>query len=157
MKRRGFIQLLGAALTAPALPAMGAPSVAAATYNRYTFGLAVFHARTRAHVSAAGIAYRLKVSTAQAEAMIAEMASKGMVTPLISKPGSVRATSNILKGGIWDTSEIQKAAKKREELKSQAEHTTEDGKPKGEVPAWIAHLREVCVNQGMTLSPRCYA
>ena len=110
MKRRGFIGMLGAAAVAPMLPAAAAPA-ATATYNRYMFGLAVFHARTRAHVSAAGIAFRLKVTTAQAEAMIAEMTRKGMVTPIMGSPGKLRAVSNIVKPGVWGKSERQQSAK----------------------------------------------
>ena len=156
MKRRGFLQMIGAATLAPALPALSAPAATAATYNRYTYGLAVFHARTRAHVSAAGIAYRLKVTTAQAEAMIAEMASKGMVTPIMGKPGTVRATSNILKGGIWDTAQVKQAAQNREALQSNKEEASQPDQ-RALAPDWIAHLRQLCVDQGYTLHPRCAA
>jgi len=149
VKRRGFLTMLGAATLAPALPAVSAP--AAATYNRYMYGLAVFHARTRAHVSAAGIAYRLKVTTAQAEAMMVEMTAKGMITPVAGKPGAMRATSNILKGGVWDTAEVKKAAQKRETL--QGEPAEVQTAPKD----WIAHLQQICRDQGMSLSERCFA
>lgn len=148
MKRRGFLSMISAAAVAPALPAMAAPAVTA-TYNRYMFGLAVFHARTRAHVSAAGIAFRLKVSTIQAEAMIAEMATKGMVTPVLGKPGAVRAVSNIVKPGIWDN------AKAAEKTQSQTPDGT-DGHTQG-TPSMIAHLRQMCAGQGIALSPRCMA
>lgn len=156
MRRRGFIQLLSAAIAAPALPAVAAPAAATSSYSRYTFGMAVFHARTRAHVSAAGISYRLKVPLAEAEAMIAEMASKGMVTPVLSKPGAVRATSNILKPGVWDTSEVQKAARARRKLQAKAK-SVEQSSTAAETPAWIAHVRSICVQQGLALHPRCMA
>jgi len=42
-----------------------------------------------------------KVSTAQAEAMVAEMSAKGLVRPIAG--GSVRAVSNILNPGVWGT------------------------------------------------------
>ena len=149
MKRRGFLSMLGAVAVVPALPAVAAPA-ATATYNRYMFGLAVFHARTRAHVSAGGIAFRLKVTTAQAEAMLTEMASKGMVTPVTGHPGAMRAVSNILRPGVWDTSELQKSAKVRENLQQKAQ-------AKAKAPDWIAHLQSICVGEGLELHPRCFA
>ncbi len=149
MRRRGFLSLVSAAAVAPALPAISAPAVTA-TYNRYMFGLAVFHARTRAHVSAAGIAFRLKVTTVQAEAMIAEMAAKGMVTPVLGKPGAVRAVSNIVKPGIWDTTKTAKSLSRE----------TKNAQPSSDIvqsQSMIAHLRELCAGQGIPLSPRCLA
>ena len=95
MKRRNFLSLMGAAAVAPALPAIPAP-VAAAGYNRYMYGLAVFHARTRTNISAAGIAHRLKVSLPQAEAMIGEMVDANYVKPILGST-KVEAISNITK------------------------------------------------------------
>jgi len=153
MKRRGFLSMLGAAAVVPALPAAAAPAVTA-TYNRYMFGLAVFHARTRAHVSAAGIAYRLKVTTAQAEAMMAEMVGKGMVTPVTGNPGTMRAVSNILKPGVWDVSEVQKSAKVRNDLQQKAQ--TKAGADT-DAKDWLAHLQKICVGEGLDLHSRCFA
>ena len=97
MKRRNFLTMMGATALAPALPAFGAPiSVAAGGYNRYQYGLAVFHARTRANISAAGIAHRLKVSMPQAEAMIGEMIESNYVKPVLGG-SKVKAISNITK------------------------------------------------------------
>ena len=97
MKRRNFLTMMGATALAPALPAFGAPvSVAAGGYNRYQYGLAVFHARTRANISAAGIAHRLKVSMPQAEAMIGEMIENNYVKPVLGG-SKVKAISNITK------------------------------------------------------------
>ena len=97
MKRRNFLTMMGATALAPALPAFGAPvSVAAGDYNRYQYGLSVFHARTRANISAAGIAHRLKVSMPQAEAMIGEMIESNYVKPVLGG-SKVKAISNITK------------------------------------------------------------
>lgn len=96
MQRRHFPTMMGAATVAPALPALGAPAQAATGYNRYQFGLAVFHARTRTQVSAAGIAHSLKVSLPQAEAMIGEMVDANFVKPVLGGT-RVKAVSNITK------------------------------------------------------------
>lgn len=152
MKRRLFLSLLGGAAIAPGLPAISAPSSVA--YSRTVFGQAVFHARTRAHVSAKGIAFRLKVPVAQAEAMIGEMASKGMVTPVVGKPGAVRAVSNILKPGVW------RAPKEHGSTQSNVadkdlRHTDRHSAP--DLPPFVQHLRKMCQAEGMILHPRCFA
>lgn len=132
MKRRGFLTMLGAAVTAPALPAVSS-APAAAAYNRYMYGLAVFHARTRAHVSARGIAYCLKVSTAQAEAMIAEMTKNGLVKPVFGAGGNVRAVSNILNTDTWGTSGVARRAERRKSGDARKKRPTpQQNAPQGE-------------------------
>jgi 3-isopropylmalate/(R)-2-methylmalate dehydratase small subunit len=97
MQRRNFLTMMGATALAPILPAFGtSPAAAAVGYNRYQYGLAVFHARTRANISAAGIAHRLKVSVPQAEAMIGEMIDANFVQPVLGS-SKVKAISNITK------------------------------------------------------------
>lgn len=145
MKRRGFLQMISAAAVTPLIPSV-APAATAVTYNRYTYGLAVFHARTRAHVSARGIAHCLKVTQPQAEAMIAEMAQNGLVKPVFGGP-NVRAVSNILRPDTWglEKSARQARAKRRQERTMKA----------AEQDTLLGHLRQMCVDYGMTLSPRC--
>lgn len=158
MKRRGFMQLLGAALAAPALPAV-APAATVAGYNRYTYGLAVFHARTRAHISARGLAHCLKVTPAQAQAMIAEMSSSGLVTPVIGSTGAkVRAVSNILRPDTWG---LDAAARKARSADRRARLAKDDERTKHyiepDLSRFIAHLRDICIANGMALHPRCLA
>ncbi len=151
MKRRAFLSMFGAAAVAPALPAMAAPA-AQAGYSRYMYGLAVFHARTRPHVSARGLAHVLKVSAPQAEAMIAEMASKGLVKPLLGgATGHVRAVSNILKPDIWGISPSMRRARSqaRRDRQQTSQHEVILQNP------LLAHLHKICRNHGLTLSPRC--
>lgn len=80
MKRRNFLSLIGAASLAPALPSFGASSAVAAGYNRYMYGLAVFHARTSAGLTTADLMSRLGISTPQARAMMGEMTKRGVLS-----------------------------------------------------------------------------
>ncbi|MDJ0638593.1 MAG: hypothetical protein QNJ20_07145 [Paracoccaceae bacterium] len=94
MKRRNFLSLLGAAGAAPMLPApLKAAPVAAAGYNRYMYGLAVFHARTRASITAGDLIAKLRVSGATANALMSEMASKGVLMPALNSAGAMQAVS----------------------------------------------------------------
>ena len=90
MKRRSFLQILGSAIAAPALPV---PAMAAApvSYNRYVYGYAVFKARTGVAFKAADLVAGLKVSPAQAQAMMAEMARDGVIRPALG--GAVQAVT----------------------------------------------------------------
>ncbi|WP_424941543.1 hypothetical protein [Aliiroseovarius sp. S253] len=96
IKRRNFLTMLGAAATAPLIPAraLSAAPAAAVGYNRYQYGLAVFHARTRASLGVADLMSRLNVTGATAEAMMAEMKSSGIIAPVLnSAAGAMRAIS----------------------------------------------------------------
>lgn len=83
MKRRGFLRLAGAAALAPVVPALPSPQAAAAGYSRYMYGLAVFHAHTRAGLKAADLVTKMRVPLATAEAMMGEMTARGMLAPVL--------------------------------------------------------------------------
>lgn len=129
MKRRKFLTMMGAATLAPVLPTASTPAaVLAGGYNRYQYGLAVFHARTRANISAAGIAHSLKVTMPQAEAMIGEMIKSNFVQPVLGG-SKVRAISNITKPdflGFERAAQQAKTAAKtaKPRIKSPSERTT---------------------------------
>jgi len=89
MKRRSFLSLLLAATAAPALP--GGAAAKAVSYNRYTYGFAVFHARHGGAFGAAELAKTMKVTSAQAKAMIAQMSREGIVRPALG--GTVQAVT----------------------------------------------------------------
>jgi hypothetical protein len=144
LKRRSFLAVFGAAIAAPALP-MAAPTHASAAYSRYMYGLAVFHARTRAYVSARG----LKVSQSQAKAMIAEMTTSRLVKPVGLSGGNVRAVSNIRKPDAWG---LNQAARNQRSVTGKAKHAA---KRDLSISALMAHVRKICLSHGMTLHPRC--
>lgn len=91
MYRRNFLTVAGAAVLAPLVPAQALPTLG---YSRTQYGLAVFHARTRASLSAADLMRRLNVSGAAADAMIAEMKTSGVIAPITNvAAGVMRAVS----------------------------------------------------------------
>ena len=154
MKRRKFLSLIGAAAAAPLAPSFAAGS-AAPLYSRTAFSRAVMHARLKPHVSARGIAYRLKVSVPQAEAMIAEMASKGMVQPVLNGGGvHVRAMSSIVKPQAWGAGDAARRARSETATEGRAELTR--AKPRAQA-SMMDHLCQMCRDYGMPLSPRALA
>lgn len=140
MKRRSFLTLIGAAVATPVLPAV-AP---AASYSRLTFGTAVLHARTRAHVSARGLSWCLKVPMAQAEAMMAEMATRGMITP-IGMGRKMRAVSNILQPQAWH---VAARAAPVQDARTRISCQFNSSQP---LPAWLRHLRGIARANGHTM------
>ena len=58
------------------------------------YGLAVFHARTRASISVADLVSKLRVSAATAEAMMGEMSARGVLAPVVQgATGAMQAVS----------------------------------------------------------------
>jgi hypothetical protein len=154
MKRRGFLGLFGAAIAVPALP-FAAPVTPAVVYSRSTYGLAVLHARTRPHVTARGIAHCLKLPKSQASAMMAEMIESKLITPITgAADGSMRATSNILINDPWG---LERTSAARQTTADQAKRHAKVQQPEVKIDLLLAHLRDLCTQQGMTLSRRCFA
>ena len=87
MKRRGFLQLLGAALTAPLLPsqclgaAVGVASRTAA-YPALAYKLATDQARSRVSFSVFSLAKQLGLRVDQTEALLADLSKQGVLGPL---------------------------------------------------------------------------
>lgn len=150
MRRRGFLRLFGAALAAPALPALPAATAAPVSYPRIQYGMAVFHARTRAHVTVRGLAAKLGVTPAQAQAMMAEMTARGVITPVSGAPGAMRAVSNILKTDPWPIRRTSAQAGEAKANRSSARHHHRPA-------TWLTHLHDLCETAGIPLSPRARA
>lgn len=113
MNRRHFVRLLGAAVAAPAMPApvampaaRPASAAAGAAYSRTLYGHAVFHARTRASLSAADLMTRLKVSAAQAEALMGEMSARGVLTPVVQGAVTVMRAANATSKPAFDLGKL---------------------------------------------------
>ena len=87
MKRRGFLQLLGSAMTAPLMPALpaGAATVGTgskAAYPAMAMKMALDQARHRVHFSVFTMAQQLGLGLDQAEALMVDLSKKGVVGPL---------------------------------------------------------------------------
>jgi 3-isopropylmalate/(R)-2-methylmalate dehydratase small subunit len=87
VKRRGFLQLLGAALTAPLLPSqrLGAAAGVAsrtAAYPALAYKLAMDQARSRVSFSVFSLAKQLGLRVDQTEALLADLSKQGVLGPL---------------------------------------------------------------------------
>lgn len=96
MKRRGFLQALGAAVTAPFLP-MPALARTAAPYSAASVHAAIYHAQSRAVFSVWGLAKATNMTPDQAVAVMDHLAARGILGPLQGTTHGGRwASSNIL-------------------------------------------------------------
>lgn len=151
MKRRRFLSLIGAAVAAPLAPAIGSAGTGA-LYSRTAYSRAVMHARFRPHVSARGIAFKLKVPLTQAEGMISEMAAKGLVKPVVGGGGvHVRAISAIVKPQTWGATTAARQTQAHKSAQRRLDLTRRSGTAQFEtdLTALWAHLRQICRTHGM--------
>jgi hypothetical protein len=96
MKRRGFLQVLGAAVTAPFIPL---PTLArtAVPYSAASVHAAIYHAQSRAVFSVWGLAKAANMTPDQATAVMEHLAERGVLGPLQGTTHGGRwASSNIL-------------------------------------------------------------
>lgn len=82
MKRRGFLQLLGSAMTAPLLPALPASVASKAAYPAMAMKMALDQAKHRVSFSVFSMAQQLGLNINQAEALMVDLSKKGVVGPL---------------------------------------------------------------------------
>jgi len=112
MKRRSFLQMLGAGVTAPFMPA--APAVAAkATYSSAAVHAAIYHAQSRAVFSVWGLAKAANLSLDQATAVMEHLAERGILGPLQGTTfGGRWASSRVLLRQTAVRAQIAKTAAK---------------------------------------------
>ena len=155
MQRRKFLQFLGAATTAPFLPA---PALAAAaptaTYSAASVHAGIYYAQTHASFSVWGLSRAVDIPMEQAQALMMDLSKRGVISPLQGSTfGGRWAQSRVL---ISDKLAIAKARRiaRETELRVKANPTRF---PQPDLSKLIAHLRGICLDHGMTLGPRCTA
>lgn len=144
MKRRGFLQMIGAAIAAPALP------VSAAGQPGRVMARAITHARTYPCVSAVGLSRGLSVPMAQAQDLLRDLSRRGLVGPVSSAgTGPIYAASEVYRPAVdaaVRVAQVKRAApSQRQGLSSAARPAPTD---------WLERLHEICVDTGRTLTPR---
>lgn len=138
MKRRNFLRMFGAAAAAPALPAMAA-GAAPVAYSQATLHAAIHHAQARVSFSVWGLAQQLGIPVGQAETLMTDMASRGILGPIQGTTfGGRWATSNILRQEML-------AARTATELRKLGQGPTEGrlGGVKADLSKMMTHLRNM--------------
>lgn len=149
MKRRNFLGLFGGAIAAPLMP-LPALATAQAGYSQAAMHGAILHAQTHSAFSIWNLAKTLNLPIAQAEALMGDMAKRGIVGPLQGATfGGRWATSNVL---LRDTLAASKAV---QQAKTKTPEFNTHSQAEGDLSTMIAHLRKVCIDYGMPLHPRC--
>lgn len=98
MKRRNFLKLFGAGVTAPLMPALPVRAASAsAAITPAAVHAAIYHAQSRAVFSVWGLARAANLTIAQATAVMDHLAGRGILGPLQGTTHGGRwARSNIL-------------------------------------------------------------
>ncbi len=155
MKRRNFLGLIGAAVAAPLMPLPTMGKAAGAAYSSSAMHAAIMHAQARVSFSVWGLAKTLGMTVPQAEALMGDMAKRGIVGPLQGTTHGGRwATSNIMQKEMMGAVEAAKRSQLTQPSSQQAQQKTYAEPDLGRL---LAHLRGLCEKQGMTLSPLCAA
>lgn len=154
MMRRNFLGLFGAAVVAPAMP------IAAPAIRANVAGLAAAHAKKYPFVSVMGLSKSIGVTTAQAEQVLYSLSRKGLVGQVQTcASGAVHAGSQVYQPAAATLAKAAQAREARQAAKAQrlAQRQIDRAAMKVDLSDFIAHLRHVCIDNGMTLSPRCFA
>ena len=124
MKRRGFLQALGAAVTAPFIPVPAlarTATAAAAPYSAASVHAAIYHAQSRAVFSVWGLAKAGNMTPEQASAVMEHLAERGVLGPLQGTTHGGRwASSRIMQS---DTLAKARAARIAREMRAKAAET----------------------------------
>lgn len=154
MKRRNFIGLFGAAMAAPVLPA-AAPAVSA-----NVAALATAHAQKYPFVSALGLSKGLGLSLSQAEQVLLSLSRKGLIGQINTyASGAVHARSCVYQPADAVLAQMAKAKDAGRAANAKRLARSQSDKPSMTVDLsdLLNHLRQVCVDNGISLGPRCYA
>lgn len=132
MMRRHFLRLLGAATAAPLMPLPAIAAAQPAAYSPAALHAAILHAQSSSHVSAWGLSRLLDVTTAQADALMSDMAQRGILSPVTG----LRSTSR------WASSRIHKpmfakTTRAKRQSRLQAQQT------EANIDLLMAHLRAI--------------
>ena len=151
MQRRSFLRMIGAAVAAPMMPALGS----AGGISRTTYDLAILHAKKFPLVSVGGLSKRIGIAKPQAEAIIKKMSSDGLLGVLNpTRPGTVKASSKIF---VNPNVGLAKAYERRQSHAKSAKDQKAARHAQPNVSAMFAHLHKLSTACGMTLSPRCFS
>ena len=91
MKRRGFLQLLGGAMSAPLVPALPAGAAAVGTaskaaYPALAMKMALDQAKHRVNFLVFSMAQQLGLGIDQANALMVNLSKQGVVGPIQGRP-----------------------------------------------------------------------
>jgi len=147
VKRRGFLSMLGAAMTAPALP-MAAPYFPASMR-----ALAVKHVGQYPIITVLGISNRTGIPMDKAEELLVQLSREGLVGPVVPGPaGPMRAKSIIYKPSAAtlhanniESERLQRQIRRARLNRKRLRVNTKD---------WLGHLHEICKANNIPLQPR---
>jgi hypothetical protein len=148
MKRRNFLTLIGAAATAPlipALPAAAAPATAL-NFNQFTYGLAALHTRIEGGLPISEISRRFKLAPHQAEALAQKLVNDGFAT---RSGGIVTANRPFVNARGFGHTRTRARAERPDRRGTQTQPDTTSPT----IPPLLAHLRQLSADYGMTLAP----
>lgn len=152
MKRRGFLQMLGGAIAAPLMPTASFGAATKAAYPASALHAAIYHAQSRVNFSVFSLAQRLGLSLDQAQAVMTEMSSRGILGPL---QGTTQA-GTWARSAIWQRPAHAVAIGKGATYASKAATSQTARTAARTAPApWLRHLYDMCRAHGRTLHPRC--
>jgi len=152
MKRRGFLQLLGGAVAAPLMPSVSFGAATKVAYPASALHAAIYHAQSRVNFSVFSLAQRLGLSLDQAQAVMTEMSSRGILGPL---QGTTQA-GTWARSAIWQrpahavaTGKVAKAAS------AGRGHVAAKTATQANLAPFMRYLQDMCRDRGMALHPRC--
>lgn len=94
IKRRGFLQMLGGAFAAPLMPSASLGAAAKVGYPASALHAAIYHAQSRVTFSVYTLAQQLGLQLGQAEQLMSDMSTRGILGPLQGRTQAGRWASS---------------------------------------------------------------